>query len=137
MPICKVSGIDLKMLGMHAERIADIALETPEIRPAVETDISRLAPKIEVRNLSFRYADGEPWVLKDLNLVIEAGESVALIGPSGCGKTTLLKILLGLLEPVEGEVLLDGVPVKRLGVSTYRSIIGAVLQEDALLAGSL
>ena len=130
-------GIALKMLGMHAERIADIALETPEIRPAVETDISRLAPKVEVRNLGFRYADGEPWVLKDLNLVIEAGESVALIGPSGCGKTTLLKILLGLLEPVEGEVRLDGVPVKRIGLSTYRSIIGAVLQEDALLAGSL
>jgi len=75
--------------------------------------------------------------LKDLNLVIAAGESVAIVGPSGCGKTTLLKILLGLLQPVEGEVLLDGIPVKRLGLAAYRSLIGAVLQEDALLAGSL
>ena len=130
-------AIDLKMLGLHAERVADIALEAPEAQPAIETDVSRLAPRIEVRNLGFRYADGEPWVLKDLNVVIAAGESVAIVGPSGCGKTTLLKILLGLLQPVEGEVLLDGIPVKRLGLTTYRSLIGAVLQEDALLAGSL
>ncbi|MEQ1638467.1 MAG: peptidase domain-containing ABC transporter [Methylococcales bacterium] len=130
-------GIDLKMLGMHAERVADIALEAPEVIPAIETDVSRLIPSIEVRNLSFRYADGEPWVLKDLNLSIEAGESVAIIGPSGCGKTTLLKVLLGLLTPTEGDVLLDGIPVKRLGLNAYRSLIGAVLQEDSLMAGSI
>jgi len=130
-------AIDLKMLGLHAERVADIALEPPERSPSIETDVSRLAPKIEVRNLGFRYAEGEPWVLKNLNLVIEAGESVAIVGHSGCGKTTLLKILLGLLAPTEGEVLLDGIPVKQLGLQAYRSLIGAVLQEDALLAGSL
>lgn len=130
-------AIDLKMLGLHAERVADIALEAPEHQPDIETDVSRLMPRIEVRNLSFRYAEGEPWVLKDLSLSIAAGESVAIVGPSGCGKTTLLKILLGLLQPTEGEVLLDGIPVKRLGLQTYRSMIGAVLQEDALLAGSL
>lgn len=129
--------IDLKMLGLHAERVADIALELPESTPGVETDISRLAPRIEVRNLSFRYAEGEPWVLKDVNFVIEAGESVAIVGPSGCGKTTLLKILLGLLAPTEGEVLLDGVPVRRLGLQAYRSMVGAVLQDDALMTGSL
>ena len=82
-------------LGMLAGRVADIALEQPK----VETDILRRLPRLEVRGLSFRYAEGEPWVLKDLNLVIEAHESVAIIGPSGCGKTTLLKILLGLLTP--------------------------------------
>ena len=130
-------AIDLKMLGMHAERVADIALEAPEQEPPTETDISRLEPSIEVRNLSFRYADGEPWVLKELNLNIEANESVAIIGPSGCGKTTLLKLLLGLLTPTEGEILVGGVPVKRLGMSNYRKLIGAVLQEDSLMAGSI
>ena len=64
----------------------------------------RVAPRVEVRNLSFRYADGEPWVLRDFDLTIEAGESVAIVGASGCGKTTLLKLLLGLNEPVEGEI---------------------------------
>jgi ATP-binding cassette, subfamily B, bacterial CvaB/MchF/RaxB len=57
--------MQIKMLGLHAERLADIALEPPEAEPAVETDVSRLLPRIEVRNVSFRYADGEPWVLKD------------------------------------------------------------------------
>ena len=130
-------AIDLKMLGMHAERVADIALEAPEQEPPAETDITRLQPGIEVRNLSFRYAEGEPWVLKDLNLTIEANESVAIIGPSGCGKSTLLKLLLGLLTPTEGEVLVGGVPIKRLGLSNYRRLIGAVLQEDVLMAGSI
>lgn len=129
--------IDLKMLGLHVERVADIALEPPEPTPSVETDVSKLAPRIEVRNLSFRYAEGEPWILKSVNFVIDAGESVAIIGFSGCGKTTLLKILLGLLVPTEGEVLLDGVLVTQIGLQAYRSIIGAVLQDDALMAGSL
>ena len=130
-------GIDIRMLSMHAERVADIALEPPEDSPHLETDVSRLQPRLEVRNLSFRYADGEPWVLRHLNLSIEAGESVAIVGPSGCGKTTLLKLMLGLLQPTEGDILIDGVPVKRLGLPAYRSLIGAVLQDDSLMAGSI
>lgn len=130
-------GIDVRMLSMHAERMADIALEPPEEVPLTETDVTRLQPRLEVKNVSFRYADGEPWVLKDLSLTIEAGESVAIVGPSGCGKTTLLKIVLGLLKPTEGEILIDGIPVKRLGLPAYRSLIGAVLQDDSLMAGSI
>ncbi len=99
--------------------------------------MTRLAPRVELRQVSFRYADGEPWVLRDVNLLFEPGESVAIIGPSGCGKTTLMKIILGLLPPTEGEVLIDGVPVRRLGLRQYRRLIGAVLQEDQLLAGSI
>jgi ATP-binding cassette subfamily B protein RaxB len=104
------------MLSLHAERLADIALEPPEAEPPVETDVQRLAARIELRNVSFRYAEGEPWVLKDLSLAIEPGESVAIIGPSGCGKSTLTKIILGVQPPTEGEVLIDGVPIRRLGL---------------------
>lgn len=129
--------IDLKMLTLHTERVADIALEPPESSPEVDTDIKRLAPRIEVRHLSFRYAEGEAWVLKDVNLKIESGESVAIVGPSGCGKTTLMKLLLGLLSPTEGEVLLDGISLKRLGLKHYRTLISAVLQDDSLLTGSI
>lgn len=126
-----------RMLGLHAERLADIALEPPEERPPVETDVSRLAPRIELRNISFRYADGEPWVLRHLSLSFEPGESVAIIGPSGCGKSTLMKIILGVLTPTEGEVFIDGIPIRRLGLAQYRRLIGAVLQDDHLLAGSI
>ena len=70
-------------------------------------------------------------------MTICAGESVALVGPSGCGKTTLLKIMLGQLEPNEGEVLVGGMPLKQLGLSYYRSLTGTVMQNDRLFAGSL
>lgn len=134
-------AIEVKMLGLHAERLADIALEPPEAEPSMETDTARLAPRIEVRHLSFRYADGEPWVLRDFDFTIEAGESVAIVGASGCGKTTLLKLLLGLHDPVEGEIRIGApgaaVPIRQLGHVAYRALIGTVMQEDVLLSGSL
>lgn len=129
--------MDLQMLGLHRERLSDIALESPEQDVPVETDLSRLDASIELRNVKFRYAEGEPLVLNGINLTIRAGESVAITGPSGCGKTTLMKLLLGLLEPTEGEILYGGVPVQRLGLSAYRSQLSAVLQDDSLMAGSL
>ena len=130
-------AFDWRMLGLHAEHLADIALEPPEAEPPVETDAQRLAPRIELRNISFRYADGEPWVLRNLSVSFEPGESVAIIGPSGCGKSTLMKIILGVLAPTEGEVFIDGIPIRRLGSAQYRRLIGAVLQDDHLLAGSI
>ena len=130
-------GIEFKMLGLHTERVADIALTTPEPDDALESPTdAELPAAIEIRNLSFRYSDAEPWVLHNVNLSIAAGESAAIIGPSGCGKTTLLKIILGLLPTTEGEVLIGGKNVQRLG-SRYRSMIGTVMQEDQLFAGSL
>jgi ATP-binding cassette subfamily B protein RaxB len=92
---------------------------------------------LELRNVSFRYGDGEPWILKDANLKIDAGENVAITGPSGCGKTTLLKVMLGLLQPVEGEVLYGDVPVRQLGMANVRRKVGTVMQEDVLLTGSI
>lgn len=130
-------AVDLKMLGLHAERLADIALEPSEQQVMLETDTQRLKGSIEVRNVSFRYAEGEPWVLRNLDLTVIPGESIAIVGPSGCGKSTLLKIILGLLEPTEGEILIDGIPIRRLGLSAYRQLIGAVTQDDTLLAGSI
>lgn len=129
--------MQVKMLGLHAERLADIALESPEREAEVETDVSRLTPRIEVRNVSFRYAHGEPWVLRDCSLTIEPGEHIAICGPSGCGKSTLLKLMLGLLEPNEGEIRVGNVTLKQLGPTAFRSLVGTVMQNDALLAGSL
>ncbi|MBC3908795.1 peptidase domain-containing ABC transporter [Undibacterium umbellatum] len=129
--------ISYRMLSLHSERLADIVLEEAEAETAVETDISRIKAVITLKNIKFRYAEGEPWVLKDVNLTIPAGQSIALVGPSGCGKTTLCKIILGLLKPTEGEVLIDDIPITQLGVKTYRQLVGTVMQEDVLLAGSI
>ncbi|MBV8660297.1 MAG: peptidase domain-containing ABC transporter [Burkholderiales bacterium] len=131
---------DLHMLRLQGERLADIVYSEPEqIEPsALERDPSSAVPAdVELRNLSFRYADNEPLVLQDINLRIEAGESVAIVGPSGCGKTTLAKVLLGLLPPHSGEVLVGDARLSQIGMTAYRDMVGTVMQEDQLFAGSI
>ncbi|KOX98591.1 peptidase domain-containing ABC transporter [Pseudomonas nunensis] len=130
-------GIEIRMLSLHSERLADIALEAPEPDEPMETDINRIEPYIEFRHVSYRYAHGEPTVIHNLSLTINAGDSVAIVGRSGCGKSTLLKLILGLLTPTEGEILIGGIPMRQLGPRTCRSLVSAVMQEDQLLAGSL
>jgi len=130
-------AVELRMLGLHAERLADIALEPPEPDQAPASDLAHLDASLELRDVSFRHGDGEPWILRHANLVVPAGQSVAITGPSGAGKTTLMKLLLGLLEPVEGEVRFGGMPMRQLGLKNVRAQIGTVMQEDALLTGSL
>jgi len=130
-------AVELRMLGLHAERLADIALEPPEPDQAPASDLAHLDASLELRDVSFRHGDREPWILRHANLVVPAGQSVAITGPSGAGKTTLMKLLLGLLEPVEGEVRFGGMPMRQLGLKNVRAQIGTVMQEDALLTGSL
>jgi ATP-binding cassette, subfamily B, bacterial CvaB/MchF/RaxB len=133
-------AVDLTMLRLHAERLADIALTAPEPRaPQLPMAMSahRDAVAIELRDLRFRYSDNEPWILDGLNLRIEAGETVAIVGSSGCGKTTLLKVLASLLKPVSGEVLIDGEPLAHVGSEQWRSMIGVVMQDDQMFAGSI
>lgn len=129
--------VSIQMLSIHAERLADIVLEPQERDATGDTDVSRVEPKIELRNVSFRYGDGEPWILQQVNLVVSPGESIALTGPSGSGKTTLCKVLLGILKPTVGEVLVGGIPITHLGLANYRRMVGTVMQEDTLLTGSI
>ena len=68
-------------------------------------------------------------------LVVEPGESVAIVGASGCGKTTLLKLMLGVHEPREGEILVGGTSLRRLGLARWRDLIGTVMQDDVLFSG--
>lgn len=133
--------VELKMLGLHSERLADIALAAPERDTPQGNlpahDLAHLSPSLELRNVSFRYGEGEAWVLRNASLEVGAGQSVAVTGPSGAGKTTLLKLMLGLLSPTEGEVLYGGVPVRQLGLANVRQRIGTVMQDDVLITGSL
>lgn len=78
--------------------------------------------QLRAENISFRYNNKSPWILKNVDLTLDAGERVALTGPSGCGKSTLSKILAGYLEPTEGQVLLDGKPLPMRGYSPVQLI---------------
>lgn len=130
--------IAFKMLNLHLERLSDIALSDEDRSFQIGSDISTpLKGKIELKNIFYRYSPSDPMVLDDVNLVIEQGEHVAITGPSGGGKSTLLKIVLGLAEAENGEILVDGLPLHRFGYKSFHKQIAAVLQEDSLFAGSL
>ena len=129
--------IEFRLLRLEAERIADIALTPPESGSDVVYSGSLQQTVLEINNLSFRYAESEPWILKSCSLRIEPGESVALVGASGCGKTTLAKLLLGLLQPQEGRVRIGGMDIRKYGLEAYRNLFGVVMQEDQLFSGSI
>jgi ATP-binding cassette subfamily B protein RaxB len=129
--------ISVRMLGMHAERLGDIVLEPAEQDREIDTDLAHIVPSISLKGVSFRYGEGEPWIVKDVNLDIAAGSSVALTGPSGSGKSTLCKIILGLLPPTEGVVLVGGIAIDQIGMRSFRKLVGTVMQDDVLMAGSI
>jgi ATP-binding cassette, subfamily B, bacterial CvaB/MchF/RaxB len=132
--------VALKMLRLQGERLADIVLTAPEgegERDAPAAAPEAGAPAIELRDVSFRYADGEPEVLRGVSLRIEPGESVAIVGPSGGGKTTLLKLMLGIHAPTHGELRVGGQPLSRVGLRAWRDRVGVVMQDEPLFSGSI
>jgi ATP-binding cassette, subfamily B, bacterial CvaB/MchF/RaxB len=132
------TGIQYRMLDLHLDRLSDIALAEREQDRHGDSLVARpIEGAVELKGVSFRYADTEPEVLSGADLKVEAGEFVAVTGPSGGGKTTLLKIMLGLFKPLEGTVLIDGTPIAHFGTQAFRSQIGVVMQDDQLLSGSI
>jgi ABC-type bacteriocin/lantibiotic exporter with double-glycine peptidase domain len=131
------SGQQLQWVGAYLERITDV-LET---EPEQDLRAVRMAPsltgRIEVKHVSFRYDAHAPWVLRDVSLTIEPGQTVALVGCTGSGKSTLAMLLLGLYTPTEGEIYYDGIPSSRLNHRTLRRQFGVVLQDPFLFSGSM
>ena len=130
-------AVRFRLLNVHLQRLADITTAQQESFD-ISIDGSRtLAGAVAGRDLSFSYGDLEPLVFDGLSFEVAAGEFVAITGPSGGGKTTLLKLLVGLVQPTSGLVLYDGTPLQRLGIGTVRDQIGVVMQDDVLMSGSL
>lgn len=129
--------IQLRLLRLQGERLADIVLTPPE--PALHGVYQGPTPQpsIQFEGVSFRYNDNEPWILLNATFEVGVGESVAIVGPSGCGKSTVLRLMLGLLDPQMGKIRIGGIELSQLGKSTYRNMLGTVLQDDKLFAGSV
>ena len=102
--------------------------------PAHPKRLASFEHQIEFRNVSFKYA--EQWVLKDINLTIPKGKTIALVGQSGSGKSTLVDLIPRYYDVQEGEVLIDGINVKDLGIHDLRQLIGNVNQEAILFNDS-
>ncbi len=134
-PVQEILGIQYSYLAAKAaltriNQLMDIGLE-PRYPNELDPFKGNQTVSIRVENVSFRYGEG-PLVLDKVNLVISAGEKVALVGASGGGKTTLVQILLGLYLPEQGQVCFNEVPVNQIGLDVVRDNVATVLQHPAL-----
>ncbi|MEO6153193.1 MAG: peptidase domain-containing ABC transporter [Croceibacterium sp.] len=128
-----------RLIGLHLERLSDIVGEQKEVFAAasVASGTRGTAPAIRAVDLTFAYDAGEAPVLERANFEIPAGAMVAIVGPSGAGKTTLMRLLLGLLSPHSGTIEIDGLPLGAATMAGWRQRVGAVMQDDYLLSGTL
>ena len=110
-----------------------LELSDPEALP----DQPKLRGEVELRNVTFGYDRSLPPVLKNFSLKIKAGERVAFVGFSGCGKSTIAKLISGLYEPWEGEVLLDGMPVQQVDRAVRINSLSVVNQDISLFEGTI
>jgi ABC-type bacteriocin/lantibiotic exporter with double-glycine peptidase domain len=131
------NGQGMQLAAAHLDRISDVLNAEPEQDPRIVEAAPRLHGHIEFRNVSFRYDPDAPFVLRNISFSIEPGQKTALVGRTGSGKSTLAMLLLGLYEPTEGEILVEGVPLRTLNYRSIRSQFGVVLQEPFLFSGSL
>jgi ATP-binding cassette subfamily B protein len=124
-------------LPVLLERAQPILNAIPESADLQRVDPGPLRGGVTYESVQFRYGDDGPWVINDLTLSIQPGEFVAVVGSSGSGKSSLLRLLLGLVQPQKGAILLDGRPLNRLRLDLVRRQIGVVPQDAALLAGTI
>ncbi|OBA10549.1 ABC transporter [Acinetobacter calcoaceticus] len=134
------SYIKIKMLNLYGERLSDIVLtdqEDDHVIPFTDNQMKGIKGSIEIKELSFKYGDTDSEVIKKISFSIDAGQSVSITGPSGEGKSTLMNLLNSSLQPTEGEIFIDGIPLTQFGNKNLRSIIACVSQDDTLFAGNL
>lgn len=130
--------LQLRIMSLHNERISDIALHPSEnSKPDAHYDAEFQPLALTTQGLFFNYDSHAPATLREVNIDIAKGESVAIIGGSGSGKTTLMKLLCGLFIPTRGKIEVNGVDIQQMGINNYRNLIACVMQEDKLFAGSI
>ena len=150
-PISSIARIfaEAQQSQAAAERVISLIETEPEIADTPEVQEvfgDNFNPKrenwpvligdIEFKNVSFQYIDGEK-VLKNFNLTVKAGETIALVGETGSGKSTIVNLLCRFYEPTEGEILIDGVNYKERSQLWLQSNLGYVLQQPHLFSGTI
>ena len=138
-PMLRLVGLwqQFQQANLSVQRLGDIMnapAEPYSITPARQRTGKG---KIEIENLSFRYADNLPFLYEDLNLSVEPGTVVAIMGPSGSGKSTLSKLLQGFYVPAGGTIKIDGHDIHYLSANELRHHFGVVPQETMLFSGTL
>jgi ATP-binding cassette subfamily B multidrug efflux pump len=139
-PISAISRVYSRVLSAmaSAERIFEYLDTQPEIvdatnarpLPAIQGDVS-------LENVSFRYNDGDRYVLQQVSMHVRPGQTVALVGPTGAGKTSIINLLMRFYDPQEGRVLIDGHDLRTVQLSSVRSQMALVLQDSFLFSGTI
>ncbi|HBP25962.1 MAG TPA: ABC transporter ATP-binding protein [Acholeplasmatales bacterium] len=120
-----------------AEKIFEVLDKTPEIVDEEgAVPLTDLKGEIEFKNVWFSYIDGE-WILKDVSFKILPGETVAFVGATGSGKTTILSLIVRNYEIQKGQILIDGLDIKKIKIASLRSGIGQMLQDVFLFSGTI
>jgi len=121
------------------DRLLEVFKVEPQIKDTNETDFSikEISGEIKFKNVWFKYPDSESYVLKGINLEIKQGQTVGIVGYTGSGKTTLVNLIPRLFDPDKGEVLIDGINVKKIPLKVLRESIGYVQQEVFLFSDSV
>ena len=133
-----LSGIGMQVANIRPtlKQIKSILDAVPEASRDKKI-VTRISGGIELNNVSFRYSDSMPWVLKDLSLKIRPGEYVAVVGKSGCGKSTLFRLLMGFETARMGAIYFDGKDIVTLDLRSLRKKIGVVMQNGKLFQGDI
>jgi ATP-binding cassette subfamily B protein len=121
-----------------SERLNEVFDSRPDIadREGARA-MERCRGRIELRGVGFKYPKSDEWILRDLNLTVEPGETVGIVGRTGAGKTTLAYLVPRLYDVTEGQVLIDGVDVRDLHLSSLRSHIGVAFEDPILFSASV
>ncbi|MDR0975974.1 MAG: ABC transporter ATP-binding protein/permease [Christensenellaceae bacterium] len=122
---------------VSAKRINEVFNTSPTIVSAKNPITPTEKGTLEFKNVSFKYPDGKNYIIRDINLKVKRGETLAFIGATGSGKTTLVNLLPRLYDASEGEVLVDGVNVKDYDLKTLHNIVGIVPQTTTLFRGTI
>ena len=138
-PITKMSNVMQDIFKSHSmlerqEEILDVEIEENE---KWKEEGEMIKGEIELKDVTFGYDRSMPPLIEHLSIHIRPGEQVAFVGKSGCGKSTLAMLVAGLYEPWEGEVLLDGRPIRETNRNTLTSSIGVVGQDVTLFEGTI
>jgi subfamily B ATP-binding cassette protein HlyB/CyaB len=138
-PIMRIAQLwtDFQQTGISMQRLGDILNAPTEAANSNRSPLPRLEGRIELDNVTFRYRPDMPEVLHGVSLVIQPGEVIGIVGRSGSGKSTLTKLIQRLYVPEHGRVLVDGMDLAMVDVSSLRRQIGVVLQENILFNRTL
>ncbi len=118
-------------------RIKEILDYPIEISDKEDAIVQEVKGEIEFKNVSFKYPDADEFVIKDLNLKIEAGQNIAIVGRTGSGKTSLIQLIPRLFDPTVGAILLDGIDLRKHSVENIRKAIGFVPQDTFLFSDTI